>query len=197
MTQAKFAKLLGIPQSQYNRYETGRNSPPTDLIKKIAELKHVTIDWIMLGSHLDRHLYHDATTIASDDVRDQRPTWKHFDELQLMLYGRYVVKMAFLYRRIAVFCSEDRSIANCVVNINGELYEVDVRTVRKEKMGNSHIRIKGKANLLLALVVIEDGHDPRFYLVPSLELGKSGKRISTIAVPAYEFEKKMSTIVTF
>lgn len=47
--QKDFAKWLGMPQSQYNRYETGKNKPPLRILEKVATKKKISIDWILTG----------------------------------------------------------------------------------------------------------------------------------------------------
>ena len=47
LSQAELAKTLGIPQTTYSNYETGRGSPPLPTLKKLAEFYGVTADSIL------------------------------------------------------------------------------------------------------------------------------------------------------
>ncbi len=49
MTQAEFASLLGIRQSQYSRYETGERLAPDSLLEKAASLKGTTPQELLWG----------------------------------------------------------------------------------------------------------------------------------------------------
>ena len=43
MTQEKIAKLIGITQQQYSRYETNTNKIPLEMFLKIIEVCHLKI----------------------------------------------------------------------------------------------------------------------------------------------------------
>lgn len=49
MTQAEFASLLGIRQSQYSRYETGERLAPDSLLEKAARYKGITPQELLWG----------------------------------------------------------------------------------------------------------------------------------------------------
>ena len=47
LTQRKIAEFLQITQPQYFRYEQGFRDIPTDLLIKLADLYHVSIDYML------------------------------------------------------------------------------------------------------------------------------------------------------
>ena len=46
-TQQYVAKLLGIDQRQYSRYETGKYEMPLEYLIKLCKLYNVTLDYIV------------------------------------------------------------------------------------------------------------------------------------------------------
>ena len=44
MTQAALAKLLGMSQTGYSKYETGENDVPTQILIKLADLYGTSVD---------------------------------------------------------------------------------------------------------------------------------------------------------
>ena len=46
-TQKYIAKLLGIDQRQYSRYETGKYEIPLEYLIKLCKLYNVTLDYIV------------------------------------------------------------------------------------------------------------------------------------------------------
>ena len=49
MTQAQFSKKLNIARQTYSAYERGVRTPDLDLVKNVAELYDVSLDWLVLG----------------------------------------------------------------------------------------------------------------------------------------------------
>ena len=47
LSQAKLAKLLGMSQTGYSKYETGENDIPTAVLIKLADLYNVSIDYLL------------------------------------------------------------------------------------------------------------------------------------------------------
>ncbi len=47
MTQTQIAEMLGCSQTTYSRYETGNSNVPIDILKKLANLYNVSIDYII------------------------------------------------------------------------------------------------------------------------------------------------------
>ncbi len=47
MTQTQVAKLLGMSQTGYSKYETGENDLPTSVLKKLAKIYNTSIDYLL------------------------------------------------------------------------------------------------------------------------------------------------------
>lgn len=47
LTQTKLAKLIGMSQTGYSKYETGENDIPTNILIKLALLYNTSIDYIL------------------------------------------------------------------------------------------------------------------------------------------------------
>ena len=49
LSQAKFGKLLGIPQNTLSKYERGHAAPTLDLLVRLKAHSGKSIDWIVMG----------------------------------------------------------------------------------------------------------------------------------------------------
>ncbi len=47
MTQSELAKLLGMSQTGYSKYETGENDIPTQILIKLARIYNTSIDYLL------------------------------------------------------------------------------------------------------------------------------------------------------
>lgn len=47
LKQQDMAAILNITQSTYSRYESGLYDPPTDILIKLADFYHTSIDYIL------------------------------------------------------------------------------------------------------------------------------------------------------
>ena len=47
LNQTKMAKLLGMSQTGYSKYETGENDVPTAILIKLSKIHNVNIDYIL------------------------------------------------------------------------------------------------------------------------------------------------------
>ena len=47
LSQAEFAKLLGMSQTGYSKYETGENDIPTSILIKLADIHQTSIDYLL------------------------------------------------------------------------------------------------------------------------------------------------------
>lgn len=47
LTQTKLAKLIGMSQTGYSKYETGENDVPTSILIKLALLYNTSVDYIL------------------------------------------------------------------------------------------------------------------------------------------------------
>jgi len=49
VTQADFARKLGISQSQLSKYERGVAAPPADVLIRLKEMLRISLDWLLTG----------------------------------------------------------------------------------------------------------------------------------------------------
>ncbi|MDE7177124.1 MAG: helix-turn-helix domain-containing protein [Lachnospiraceae bacterium] len=47
LTQTKLAKLIGMSQTGYSKYETGENDIPTNILIKLANLHETSVDYLL------------------------------------------------------------------------------------------------------------------------------------------------------
>ena len=47
LTQTQLAKMLGMSQTGYSKYETGENDIPTQILIQLARLYNVSIDYLL------------------------------------------------------------------------------------------------------------------------------------------------------
>ena len=47
LTQTKVAKLLGMSQTGYSKYETGENDIPTQVLIKLARFYDTSVDYLL------------------------------------------------------------------------------------------------------------------------------------------------------
>ncbi|MEG0276460.1 MAG: helix-turn-helix transcriptional regulator [Coprobacillus sp.] len=47
MTQSDIAKMLGVTQTTYSRYESGVLNPPIDVLKELALYYETSIDYLV------------------------------------------------------------------------------------------------------------------------------------------------------
>lgn len=47
LSQTKLAKILGMSQTGYSKYETGENDIPTNILIKLALFHNTSIDYIL------------------------------------------------------------------------------------------------------------------------------------------------------
>ena len=46
-SQTELAKLLGMSQTGYSKYETGENDVPVAILEKLADLYHTSVDYLV------------------------------------------------------------------------------------------------------------------------------------------------------
>lgn len=56
MNQTQIAKILGMSQTGYSKYETGENDIPTDILIKLADFYNTSIDYL-LGQTNEKRRY--------------------------------------------------------------------------------------------------------------------------------------------
>ncbi len=47
MNQTEFAKLLGMSQTGYSKYERGENDIPTEVLIQLAEIHKTSVDYLL------------------------------------------------------------------------------------------------------------------------------------------------------
>lgn len=47
MNQTELAKLLGMSQTGYSKYETGENDIPIGILEKLADIYHTSTDYLL------------------------------------------------------------------------------------------------------------------------------------------------------
>lgn len=47
LTQTQVAKVLGMSQTGYSKYETGENDPSTQVLIALADYYHVSVDYLL------------------------------------------------------------------------------------------------------------------------------------------------------
>ncbi len=47
INQTQLAKMLGMSQTGYSKYETGENDIPTAILIKLARIYHTSVDYIL------------------------------------------------------------------------------------------------------------------------------------------------------
>ena len=47
MNQTEFAKLLGMSQTGYSKYERGENDVPTEVLIKLAKIHKTSVDYLL------------------------------------------------------------------------------------------------------------------------------------------------------
>lgn len=47
LNQTQVAKILGMSQTGYSKYETGENDIPTEILIKLADFYEVSVDYIL------------------------------------------------------------------------------------------------------------------------------------------------------
>ncbi len=49
LKQTEFAKILGISQTQFSKYERGKSVPTPEILVKLKRFSKKSIDWILTG----------------------------------------------------------------------------------------------------------------------------------------------------
>lgn len=66
LNQTQFAKMLGMSQTGYSKYETGENDIPTTILIKLADYYHTSVDYI-LGRTDEKSPYPPSSTKSVND----------------------------------------------------------------------------------------------------------------------------------
>ncbi len=66
LSQTKMAKLLGMSQTGYSKYETGENDIPIPILIKLADIHNTSVDYL-LGLTDRKERYPDSKTRTDQD----------------------------------------------------------------------------------------------------------------------------------
>ena len=70
--QTEIADMLSCTQGVYSRYESEEREPPFDIIKKLAEIYGVTIDYLMGDGLTANNLTQEKEKAPADDQQTQQ-----------------------------------------------------------------------------------------------------------------------------
>jgi transcriptional regulator with XRE-family HTH domain len=54
ISQSELARRIGVNQTQYNRYETGRTKIPSDILLRIANELGISVDYLLTGRGISK-----------------------------------------------------------------------------------------------------------------------------------------------
>jgi hypothetical protein len=117
--------------------------------------------------------------------------WNKLTKLQLGKYAEYFVKMEFTKFGFDVYTAEvDEKGIDFVVKKDDKYYEIQVKSRREN---NNYIYAEKskfvlRDNLLMAVVLFEEGKEPEILLIPSIEW--KNKELYPILVDREYSEKK-------
>ncbi|WP_426960306.1 helix-turn-helix domain-containing protein [Muricoccus radiodurans] len=67
LTQDRLARQIGVSQTMYSSFETGRSEPPFVVLCKLTDALGVSLDWLLLGP---RSVPHASTApVKEADIR--------------------------------------------------------------------------------------------------------------------------------
>ena len=52
LTQTQIAQMLGMSQTGYSKYETGENDLPTQVLIRLADFYHTSVDYLLGGTDI-------------------------------------------------------------------------------------------------------------------------------------------------
>jgi hypothetical protein len=96
--------------------------------------------------------------------------WSSLNRLQVGRYAEYFVKMQFTLLGFDVYSAEvdDRGIDFVLRREPGSYWDIQIKSIRDT--GYVYVqkdKFKIHSNLLLALAIFTDGHEPKLFLIPS------------------------------
>ena len=65
LSQVKFAKLLGMSQTGYSKYETGENDIPTEILIALAHIHHTSTDYLLGLTQIISPMLMTSSTLAT------------------------------------------------------------------------------------------------------------------------------------
>jgi transcriptional regulator with XRE-family HTH domain len=92
ITQEEFAKKCGASRSQFTGWLSGNGSPNPDMLRQIAIVWNVSVDWLVGKTDIKRPIEINAAHRADDLISDLPPEAieriEEFKELMRMKYGK-------------------------------------------------------------------------------------------------------------
>ncbi|MGQ9556903.1 MAG: helix-turn-helix domain-containing protein [Desulfurispora sp.] len=92
LTQIQLGKMVNVSDATINRYERGQRKPTPEMLSKLAEILHVSVDYLVDGP--GETAYESATLAAhrTDDPLQELPeeakrSLQEFQEYILRKYG--------------------------------------------------------------------------------------------------------------
>jgi len=76
LTQVEVAKKLGISNGTLSGYERDYRDPDTEILRKLAELYHVDIDWLLTGREVNKTLLKEPSAAYSVNIMNDENTRK-------------------------------------------------------------------------------------------------------------------------
>lgn len=68
--QRDIAKVLNMSQTGYSQYETETNDIPTDVLKKLADFYHVSIDYLLYRT--DKRTPYPKSIVEVEEKKDNK-----------------------------------------------------------------------------------------------------------------------------
>jgi transcriptional regulator with XRE-family HTH domain len=172
ISQKEFALKVGIPLRTYQRYESGERIPPGRVLSRVAEICHVTTDYILAGDV--ESLQKLALTKKSDlsvlerevETLDKKIIQKLSEKIATIKDVDALLSLAEFSDKFGIdimalikkYFSEKYSIENILLNLKREqTLEIDLMKSiieRVEKILQDKklsLRPKMKANLIISL----------------------------------------------
>ena len=109
----------------------------------------------------------------SEEDMPEKYIWSELKHTQIGKYAEYYVKMEFTKYGLDVYSSEidDKGIDFIVKNNSNRYFDIQVKSIRMGKTNYVFIpkqlwKDELRANMLVALVIFEDGKEPQLFLIP-------------------------------
>lgn len=104
-TQDYVASVLGIVRQTYSHYETGKRTPTSDALFKLAGLYNISVDDLMqLTIKLDRNVYYDAPapTQTSEDLAGFLEYFSNpKNQKKFQLFGNLEKELLYYFEKIS------------------------------------------------------------------------------------------------
>lgn len=71
LSQAQLAKTLNIGTSTLGMYETGKRTPNPEILEKLADFFHVSVDYLLGRSKEEKEPYYELTDKEKNDIAIQ------------------------------------------------------------------------------------------------------------------------------